>query len=89
MVLIYLAVNVSAIRAFRTGSRDDFRFCRHLLIPATAIVFLLFPLRGILHPRGRPLMDLLPFAALRWLCLGVIAAGALRTRRLAESPAHG
>ena len=26
VVLIYLAVNVSAIRAFRTGFRDDFRF---------------------------------------------------------------
>ena len=74
MVLIYLAVNVSAIRAFRTGFRDDFRFCRHLVIPATAVVFLLFPLWGILHPRGRTLMDLLPFAALGWLCLGVIAA---------------
>jgi amino acid transporter len=74
VVLIYLAVNVSAIRAFRTGFRDDFRFCRHLVIPATAVVFLLFPLWGILHPRGRTLMDLLPFAALGWLCLGVIAA---------------
>ena len=73
VVLIYLAVNVSAIRAFRTGFRDDFRFCRHLVIPATAVVFLLFPLWGILHPGGRTLMDLLPFAALGWLCLGVIA----------------
>jgi amino acid transporter len=72
VVLIYLAVNVSAIRAFRTGFRDDFRFRRHLVIPATAVVFLLFPLWGILHPRGRTLMDL-PFAALGWLCLGVIA----------------
>ena len=89
VVLIYLAVNVSAVRAFRTGFREDFRFCRHLLIPATAIVFLLFPLWGILHPRGRTLMDLLPFAALGWLCLGVIVASALRTRRLAESPAQG
>jgi hypothetical protein len=44
---------------------------------------------GILYPRGRTLMDLLPFAALGWLCLGVIAASALRTRRLAESPAQG
>jgi hypothetical protein len=34
-------------------------------------------------------MDLLPFAALGWLCLGVIVAGTLRTRRLAESPAQG
>ena len=81
VVLIYLAVNVSAIRAFRTGFRDDFRFCRHLLIPATAIAFLLFPLWGILHPRGRTLMDLLPFAALGWLCLGVIVASSLRARR--------
>jgi amino acid transporter len=89
VVLIYLAVNVSAIRAFRTGFRDDFRFCRHLLIPATAIVFLLFPLWGIFHPRGRTLMDLLPFAALGWLCLGVITVSALRARRLTESPAQG
>ena len=34
-------------------------------------------------------MDLLPFAALGWLCLGVIAASTRRTRRLAESPAQG
>jgi hypothetical protein len=34
-------------------------------------------------------MDLLPFAALGWLCLGVIVASTLRTRRLAESPAPG
>jgi len=44
--LIYLAVNVSAIRAFRTGFRDDFRICRHPLMSATAIVFLLFPFWG-------------------------------------------
>jgi hypothetical protein len=49
-----------AIRAFRTGFCDDFRICRQLLIPATVIVFLLFPLWGILHPRGRTLIDLLP-----------------------------
>ena len=89
VVLIYLAVNVSAIRAFRTGFRDDFRYCRHLVIPATAVVFLLFPLWGILHPRGRSLMDLLPFAALGWLCLGVIAASALRARRPASFEALG
>ena len=45
-----------------TGFRDYFRICRHLLIPATVIVFLLFPLWGILHPRDRTLMDLLPLA---------------------------
>ncbi|MGH3199869.1 MAG: APC family permease [Streptosporangiaceae bacterium] len=89
VVLIYLAVNVSAIRAFRTGFRDDFRFCRHLLIPATAAVFLLFPLWGILHPHGWTVMDLLPFAALGWLCLGVIAASALRARRPASFEALG
>ena len=83
MVLIYLAVNVSSIRAFRTGFRDDFRFCRHPLISATAIAFLLFPFWGF-FTRGRTLMDLLPFAALGWLCLGVIAASVRRT-----SPAGG
>jgi len=84
VVLIYLAVNLSAIRAFRTGFRGEFRFWRHLFIPATAVVFFLFPLWGILHPRGRTLMDLLPFAALGWLGLGVIAAGVLRVRRPAS-----
>jgi hypothetical protein len=34
-------------------------------------------------------MDLLPFAALGWLCLGVIVASTVRTRWLAESPAQG
>jgi amino acid transporter len=89
VVLIYLAVNLSAIRAFRTEYRDEFRFWRHLLAPATAAVFLLFPLWGILHPRTRTLMDLLPFAALGWLCLGAIAAAVLRARRPAAFAALG
>jgi amino acid transporter len=89
VVLVYLAVNLSAIRAFRTIYRDEFRFWRHLLAPATAAVFLLFPLWGILHPRTRTLMDLLPFAALGWLCLGVIAAGVVRSRRPATFAALG
>ena len=84
VVLIYLAVNVAAIRAFRTEFRDEFRLGRHLLVPATAAVLFLFPLWGILHPRARTLMDLLPFAALGWLCLGTIAAGVLRARRPAS-----
>jgi amino acid transporter len=89
VVLIYLAVNLSAIRAFRTIYRDEFRLWRHLLAPATAAVFFLFPLWGIVHPRTRTLMDLLPFAALGWLCLGAIAAGGLRARRPAAFEALG
>ncbi len=81
IVLIYLAVNIAAIRAFRTEFRDQFRIWRHLLVPATAAVLLLFPLWGILHPRARTVADLLPFAALGWLGLGAIAAGVLRARR--------
>ena len=89
VVLVYLAVNLSAIRAFRTGFRDEFRFWRHLFIPATAAVFFLFPLWGIFHPHAWALMSLLPFAALGWLCLGVIAAGVLRARRPASFEALG
>ena len=89
VVLIYLAVNLSAIRAFRTGFRAEFRVWRHLVIPAVAAVFFLFPLWGILHPRGRALMDLLPFTALGWLGLGFIAAGVLRARRPARFEALG
>ena len=46
MVLVYLAVNLSAILAFRTGFRDEFRFWRHLVIPATAAVCSCFPSGG-------------------------------------------
>jgi amino acid transporter len=81
IVLIYLAVNIAAIRAFRTRFRDQFRLWRHLLLPACAAALFLFPLWGILHPRARTLTDLLPFTALGWLCLGAIAAGLLRARR--------
>jgi amino acid transporter len=84
VVLIYLAVNIAAIRAFRTEFRGEFRLWRHLLVPATAAVLFLFPLWGILHPRARTLMQLLPFAALGWLGLGVIAALVLRARRPAS-----
>jgi hypothetical protein len=47
-VLIYLAVNIAVIRAFRTEFRDEFRPVPHLLIPAAASVVFLFPLWG--HP---------------------------------------
>jgi amino acid transporter len=101
VVLIYLAVNIAAIRAFRTEFRADFRFGRHLLIPATAVVLFLLPLWGIAHPHAHRLVDLLPFAALGWLTLGAVGAGLLmprrpgRLRRLgrvcrpAESPPEG
>ena len=89
IVLIYLAVNIAAIRAFRTEFRDQFRIWRHLLVPATAAVLFLFPLWGILHPHARALADLLPFAALGWLGLGAIAAGVLRARRPAAFEALG
>jgi amino acid transporter len=83
-VLVYLAVNIAAIRAFRTEFRAEFRLWRHLLVPATATVLLVFPLWGILHPRAGGLVELLPFAALGWLCLGAVAAGVLRIRRPAS-----
>jgi amino acid transporter len=89
IVLIYLAVNIATIRAFRTQFRDQFRFWRHLLLPAAAIVLFLFPLWGILHPRAYTLVNLLPFAALGWLGLGFIAAGVLRARRPADLEALG
>ena len=89
VVLVYLAVNIAVIRAFRTEFRDQFRLGRHLLIPATAVVIFLFPLWGIIHPRAYTLANLLPFAALGWLCLGIIAAGILRARRPASFQALG
>jgi amino acid transporter len=81
VVLVYLAVNIATIRAFRTEFRDEFVLWRHLLVPAAAVVLFMFPLWGILHPRVHKLADLLPFAALGWVCLGAIAAGVLRVRR--------
>jgi hypothetical protein len=81
VVLVYLAVNVAVIRAFRTEFRDEFGLWRHLLVPATAIVLFLFPLWGILHPRAHQLADLLHFTALGWVCLGVIDAVILQARR--------
>ena len=44
----------------------------------------LFPLWGILDPPAYTLVNLLPFTALGWLCLGVIAAAVLRARRPAS-----
>jgi amino acid transporter len=46
VVLVYFAVNVSSIRAFRTKFRGEFRLWRHLLVPATATACFLFPLWG-------------------------------------------
>ena len=52
--------------------------------PAAATVLFLFPLWGILHPRAYTLVNLLPFAALGWLCLGAVVAGVLSVRRPAS-----
>jgi amino acid transporter len=89
VVLIYLTVNIAVIRAFRTEFRGEFRLWRHLLIPATAILVFLFPLWGIVFPGAYTLMNSLPFIALGWLLLGVVAAGILRTRRPAAFKALG
>ena len=89
MVLIYLAVNLAVIRAFRTEFRDEFRVGRHLVVPAAAALLFLFPLWGIVHPRNHGLMDLLPFVALAWLGLGVVAFAILRSRRPASFEALG
>ena len=89
IVLIYLAVNIAAIRAFRTEFRDQFQPWRHLVVPGAAAVLFLFPLWGILHPRAYTLVSLLPFLALGWLCVGAIAAGVLRARRPTRLEALG
>jgi amino acid transporter len=81
VVLIYLAVNLAVIRAFRTEFRSEFRLGRHLLIPAAASLVFLFPLWGIVFPGPYTLMNLLPFIALGWLLAGVVAAAILRARR--------
>ena len=81
VVLVYLAVNIAVIRAFRTEFRAEFRLWRHLIVPTAAAVLFLFPLWGIVHPRARQLADLLHFTALGWLGLGVIVAVILRARR--------
>jgi amino acid transporter len=84
VVLVYLAVNIAVIRAFRTEFREQFRLWRHLLIPAAAVVVFLFPLWGIIRPPAYTLVNLLPFTALGWLGLGAIAAAVLRARRPAR-----
>ena len=89
VVLIYFAVNIAVIRAFRTEFRDEFRLGRHLLIPATACVVFLFPLWGILFPGAYTLVNLLPFIAFGWLLLGAVAAVVLRRRRPATFKALG
>ena len=83
-MLVYLAVNIAVIRAFRTEFREQFRLWRHLVIPAAAVVVFLFPLWGIIRPPAYTLVNLLPFTALGWLGLGVIAVAILRARRPAR-----
>jgi amino acid transporter len=89
VVLIYTAVNLAVIRAFRTEFRDQFRPVRHLLIPAVAVLVFMFPLWGIIRPPAYTLVNLLPFTALGWLILGAIAAAALHSRQPARFRALG
>ena len=89
VVLVYLTGNLAVIRAFRTEFRDEFNAWRHLLIPAIAVVIFLFPLWGIIHPPADTLVNLLPFLALGWLALGIIAVSVLRARQPASFQALG
>ena len=89
VVLVYFSGNIAVIRAFRTEFRDEFQVVRHLLIPATAAVIFLFPLWGIIRPPAYTLMNLLPFLALGWLAVGIIAVSVLRARRPATFQALG
>jgi hypothetical protein len=89
VVLVYLTGNIAVIRAFRREFRDQFRPPPHLIIPAIAAIVFLFPLWGIIHLSAYTLMNLLPFAALGWLALGVIAATVFRARRPASFQALG
>ena len=81
VVLIYLAVNIAVIRAFRTEFRSEFELGRHLLIPAAASVVFLFPLWGIVFPGPHTLVNLLPLIAIGWLLAGVVAVAILQARR--------
>jgi amino acid transporter len=81
VILIYLAVNVAVMRAFRTEFRAEYKVVRHLIVPATAAVLFLFPLWGIVHPRTHGLANWLPAAAVAWLAAGVVVASVLRARR--------
>ena len=87
VVLVYLAVNIAAIRAFRTQFRAEFRPWPHLLMPAIAAVLFLLPLWGILHPHH--VSDILHFAVFAWLVLGVIVAWFLRSRQTARYESLG
>lgn len=87
VVLVYLALNIGVIRAFRTEFRAEFRLGRHLLVPVAAAIAFAFPLWGVLHPHR--LSDLLPFLAVGWLGLGAIVAGVLRARRPGNFAAIG
>jgi amino acid transporter len=84
VVLVYLAVNVAVIRAFRTEFRDQFRLMRHLLIPAAAVVVFLFPLWGTIRPPAYTLVNLLPFIALGWLDLPALKLWAEHSCQLKE-----
>jgi len=89
VVLVYTAVNIAVIRAFRTEFRDEFSVWRHLLIPALAIVVFLFPLWGTIFPGPYTLMNVLPFIALGWLLVGaIVAAAVLRKRPEPAEPAE-
>ncbi|MGH3154359.1 MAG: amino acid permease, partial [Streptosporangiaceae bacterium] len=89
VALVYLAVNIAVIRAFRTEFRAEFRLWRTLIIPAAAALFFLFPLWGIIRPPAYTLVNLLPFTGLVWLCIGAVAVYLLRTRRPASFEALG
>jgi len=80
VVLIYLAVNMATIRAFRGEFRSEFRVGRHLIVPGAAAVLFVFPLWGVVHPRTHMLVDLLPFAAFGWLGIGAVVLWFLKVR---------
>jgi amino acid transporter len=80
-ILLYIALAIGTMVAFRRQYRDSFNPAKHVIIPIVAIALFCIPLVGTFYPVPSFPYVLFPYITLAWLIAGLVVAAVLTRRR--------
>jgi amino acid transporter len=80
-IIVYLSACIGVIAIFSRQWRTERRVLLHIVVPLIAIGLFCIPLVGTFYPVPASPFNVLPYIALAWLVIGIIAAIALRSRK--------
>jgi len=76
IVLVYVLANIGLMKFY--WKQPDFNALRHLVLPATGTVILLYPLYQVAKPGQAFPYNLVPYGVLAWVILGFVVYGYLQ-----------